>query len=139
MESGKHDPLRLQTRSSVHTAGRVPVLLISQIITRHLISHQPRATANNRRHRHYCVIRQSPTPDPTQNLVKMKFSVAAPLVALFTAFILALLTLLAGIKHNFMPDTFIGLYKPFPFPNHASCIFDPTHCPHLLTPVSPDL
>ncbi|KAG6366450.1 hypothetical protein INS49_000627 [Diaporthe citri] len=37
----------------------------------------------------------------------MKFSVAAPLVALLTAFILALLALLAGIQPHFMPDAYI--------------------------------
>lgn len=41
----------------------------------------------------------------------MKFSVAAPLVALLTAFILALLALLAGIQPHFMPDAYIGRYK----------------------------
>lgn len=40
----------------------------------------------------------------------MKFSVAAPLVALLTAFILALLTLLAGIRPDFMPHAYIGQY-----------------------------
>ncbi|KKY38615.1 hypothetical protein UCDDA912_g01452 [Diaporthe ampelina] len=37
----------------------------------------------------------------------MKFTVAVPLVALLTALILALLTLLAGIKPAFMPGAYI--------------------------------
>ncbi|KAI3402078.1 hypothetical protein diail_7 [Diaporthe ilicicola] len=37
----------------------------------------------------------------------MKFSVAVPIVALVPALILALLALLAGVKHDFMPDVYI--------------------------------
>lgn len=81
---------------------------------------QPTDTPSSHRHRHYYIARRSHVL-PSANPVKMKFTVAAPLVALFTAYILALLALLAGIKPNFMPDAYIGQYKPSHLP-----------CPHLL-------
>lgn len=83
----------------------------------HFNSHQPTVPADSHRHR----LRHTVSPDykyhllPSAHLVKMKFSVAAPLVALLTAFILALLTLLAGITPKFMPGAYIGQYEPSPY------------------------
>lgn len=115
LEPGKHGQPRLQTQPSIQKHRCGLALPILHITTRHL--HSPsQQTHQAATDIDITILPDDPTSCSPQNLAKMKFTVAAPLVALLTAFILALLTLLAGIKPNFMPDAYIGQYKPSPLP-----------------------